>query len=342
MAKALRRRSRGSMRRSARWPARPTAPSPSRSTTAASCSRMARSTERRSRRRLRRSRLPDRARLRRCRHAPASARARPPIARPTGSVDLMEQECERLGLARRSRRRTRQQARRRSRLSLWRARDRAGRRRGRGRELAASTGRASRRQGGAVEPVLTKLPGYPARLAAGADGGAWLCLFAPRNRLIEFVLEEDAYRADMMREVAREHWIAPALSSGTSFLEPLQCGGVKTMGIHKPWSPTRSYGLLVRLDRNLRPVASFHSRANGRRHGITSVVERDRTRADRRRRAAMPSSVLGGGADDRRSSRCRRSPRPIAACRPSRTSISTCARARSTRCSARTAPASRR
>ena len=131
-------------------------------------------------------------------------------------------------------------------------------------------------EGGAIEPVLTMLPGYPARLAPGADGAAWLCLFAPRNRLIEFVLQEDAYRADMMREVEREHWIAPALSSGAVFLEPLQCGGVKTMGIHKPWSPTRSYGLLVRLDRNLRPVASFHSRANGRRHGITSVIERDR------------------------------------------------------------------
>jgi len=129
--------------------------------------------------------------------------------------------------------------------------------------------------GGGIEPVLTKLPGYPARLAPATDGGAWLCLFAPRNRLIEFVLEEDAYRADMMRDVARDYWIAPALSSGAQFLEPLQCGGVKTMGIHKPWSPTRSYGLLVRLDRSLRPVASFHSRANGRRHGITSAVERD-------------------------------------------------------------------
>lgn len=128
---------------------------------------------------------------------------------------------------------------------------------------------------GGTESVLTKLPGYPARLAAGADGGAWLCLFAPRNRLIEFVLGEDAYRTDMMREVARAHWIAPALSSGAQFLEPLQCGGVKTMGIHKPWSPTRSYGLLVRLDSHLRPVASFHSRANGRRHGITSALERD-------------------------------------------------------------------
>ncbi len=131
-------------------------------------------------------------------------------------------------------------------------------------------------EGGATEPVLTKLPGYPARLSAGADGGAWLCLFAPRNRLIEFVLEEDDYRGDMMREVERAHWIAPALSSGAEFLEPLQCGGVKTMGIHKPWSPSRSYGLVVRLDRNLRPVASFHSRANGRRHGITSAIEQDR------------------------------------------------------------------
>jgi hypothetical protein len=129
--------------------------------------------------------------------------------------------------------------------------------------------------GGAPEPVLTKLPGYPSRLTPAEDGGAWLCLFAPRNRLIEFVLEEGDYRIAMMQEVAREHWIAPALSSGASFLEPLQCGGVKTMGIHKPWSPSRSYGLLVRLDRNLRPIASFHSRANGRRHGITSVLARD-------------------------------------------------------------------
>jgi len=129
------------------------------------------------------------------------------------------------------------------------------------------------RDGGVARPLLTKLPGYPARLAPAADGGAWLALFAPRNRLIEFVLRENDYRAAMMREIDRPYWIAPALQSGESFLEPLQAGGVKTMGIHKPWSPTRSYGLVVRLDADLRPVASFHSRANGRRHGITSVVE---------------------------------------------------------------------
>ncbi len=127
--------------------------------------------------------------------------------------------------------------------------------------------------GGPVRELAAKLPGYPARLAPAADGGAWLCLFAPRNRLIEFVLGEDDYRGEMMREVPREHWIAPALSSGRSFLEPLQCGAVRTMGIHKPWSPTRSYGLVLRLDPALRPVASLHSRANGARHGVTSVLE---------------------------------------------------------------------
>ncbi|HEX6118917.1 MAG TPA: hypothetical protein VFZ03_05645 [Dongiaceae bacterium] len=129
------------------------------------------------------------------------------------------------------------------------------------------------RNGGAPQPLLTKLPGYPARLSPAADGGAWLALFAPRNRLIEFVLLEDQYRTTMMREIEQSNWIAPALSSGNSFLEPLQSGGVKTMGIHKPWSPTRSYGLAVKLDSDLRPVASFHSRANGRRHGIASVIE---------------------------------------------------------------------
>jgi hypothetical protein len=132
---------------------------------------------------------------------------------------------------------------------------------------------AIRRQGGAPQSLLTKLPGYPARLASAADGGAWLALFAPRNRLIEFVLLERDYRAAMMREIERPQWIAPALASGASFLEPLQSGGVKTMGIHKPWSPSRSYGLVVRLDAALQPIASFHSRANGRRHGITSVIE---------------------------------------------------------------------
>ena len=126
-------------------------------------------------------------------------------------------------------------------------------------------------KGGEPEPVLDKLPGYPARLAR-RPGGYVMSLFAPRNRLIEFVLLEDDYRADMMREVEDRFWIAPSLSASRSFLEPLQNGGVRVMGIHKPWSPTRSYGLVVCLDEELQPVTSFHSRANGVRHGVTSAI----------------------------------------------------------------------
>ena len=125
--------------------------------------------------------------------------------------------------------------------------------------------------GGAPEPLFTKLPGYPARLCA-RPGGYVMSLFAPRNRLIEFVLSEDDYRADMMREIEDRFWIAPSLSPSRSFLEPLQNGGVRVMGIHKPWSPARSYGLVVCLDEDLQPVMSFHSRANGARHGVTSAI----------------------------------------------------------------------
>ncbi|MGX8013063.1 SMP-30/gluconolactonase/LRE family protein [Mesorhizobium sp. ORM8.1] len=123
--------------------------------------------------------------------------------------------------------------------------------------------------------VLAHLPGYPSRLSLAGDGGAWLALFAPRNRLIEFVLQERHYRQDMIDQVPPAYWIAPALASNRSFLEPLQCGGIRTMGIHKPWSPSRSYGLVAKLGRDMQPQFSLHSRANGTRHGICSVVEKD-------------------------------------------------------------------
>ena len=123
------------------------------------------------------------------------------------------------------------------------------------------------------QPVLSNLPGYPARLTPAAGGGVWLSLMAPRNRLVELVLAERAYRRDMVATVPRDLWIAPQMASGNSFLEPLQCGGVVTMGVRKPWAPGRSYGLIARLDDRLRPVASLHSRADGRRHGIKEAVE---------------------------------------------------------------------
>ena len=133
--------------------------------------------------------------------------------------------------------------------------------------------RLLRLDGSRPQPVLESLPGYPARLAPASGGGAWLALFAPRNRLIEFVLQETHYRIAMMAEVKPEFWVAPALSSGDSFLEPLQCGGIRMLGVHKAWSPTRSFGLVVRLGADMAPLFSLHSRANGTRHGVTSVLE---------------------------------------------------------------------
>jgi hypothetical protein len=121
--------------------------------------------------------------------------------------------------------------------------------------------------------VLDRLPAYPSRLARAAGGGAWLTLFAARTRLVEFVLREPAYRRRMIAEVAPEHWVAPALSSGHSFLEPLQGGAVKQLGIAKPWAPPRSYGLVVRLDAQGLPRYSLHSRADGRHHGAVAVAE---------------------------------------------------------------------
>ncbi|HWA46583.1 MAG TPA: hypothetical protein VHA10_25415 [Hypericibacter adhaerens] len=121
--------------------------------------------------------------------------------------------------------------------------------------------------------LLDLLPGYPARLAPATGGGHWLCVFAPRSRLVEFVLRERGFCADMFREVEAEYWIAPALNSGQSFLEPLQGGAIKQLGILKPWAPSRSYGLLIRLDAAFQPVTSYHSRADGTRHGVTSCLD---------------------------------------------------------------------
>ncbi len=129
---------------------------------------------------------------------------------------------------------------------------------------------------GRREPVLENLPAYPSRLSRADDNSIWLALFAPRSQLVEFVLSEDGYRDRMIREIDADHWVAPCLRSGATPLEPTQQGGVKQLGVLKPWSPTRSYGLVARLDSAFRPVASLHSRANGRRHGVTSCLVADK------------------------------------------------------------------
>lgn len=121
--------------------------------------------------------------------------------------------------------------------------------------------------------ALADITGYPGRLSAASDGGAWLSVFAPRSQLVEFVLREDDYRRSMMAEIEPRFWIAPSLSPTQSFLEPMQLGGLKQLGILKPWAPTRSFGLIICLDSALEPRLSFHSRADGTRHGITSSLE---------------------------------------------------------------------
>ena len=130
------------------------------------------------------------------------------------------------------------------------------------------------RPGQPPEPVLTDLPAYPARLAPTSSGlGAWLPLFAPRRRIVELVMRETAFRDRMMAEMPAAYWVAPSLRPMESYYEPLQGGTLKKLAMLKPWAPSRSYGLVVELDEEFQPIRSFHSRADGKRHGISSCTE---------------------------------------------------------------------
>lgn len=135
--------------------------------------------------------------------------------------------------------------------------------------------RVVRIAGGRTAPWLAELPGYPSRMAAAGDGGVWLSCFVCRTQLVEFVLREDAYRRRMLAEIDPRYWIAPALSSGRSFLEPLQGAGVKQMGVLKPWAPPRSYGLVIKVNANGRIVRSLHAPVDGTNHGIVAIAELD-------------------------------------------------------------------
>jgi Strictosidine synthase len=126
---------------------------------------------------------------------------------------------------------------------------------------------------GFIETVIRNMPGYPSRLTTTAGGGFWLSLFGVRTHLVEFVLKEDDFRYEMMRTIPRPYWIAPAISSKRDCLEPLQLGGLRALGIEKPWAPPRSYGLLARLDADGEVVDTLHSRVGGKNHGITNAME---------------------------------------------------------------------
>jgi len=125
--------------------------------------------------------------------------------------------------------------------------------------------------GARQRPVMSNLAGYPSRIVA-TTAGYWLSLFALRTQLVEFVLGEDAFRREMMATVDPEFWIRPALRATGHFYEPLQGGGIKQLGIMKPWAPPRAYGLIAEMDRNIEVLQSLHSRYDGIRHGITGLA----------------------------------------------------------------------
>ena len=130
--------------------------------------------------------------------------------------------------------------------------------------------------GQTARAVTDSLPGYPSRItpaSAEQGGGYWLTCFTLRTQLVEFVLREPTFRKRMLREIEPQYWIAPALNSGNTFLEPMQGAQLKMMGIVKPWAPPRSYGLVIRLSPEGRVRYSLHSRFDGKHHGVVAAVE---------------------------------------------------------------------
>ncbi|MGV3551001.1 hypothetical protein [Rhizobium sp.] len=126
---------------------------------------------------------------------------------------------------------------------------------------------------GHTENVLQHLPAYPARIAPAIDAGYWLSFYSTRNQLVEFILREDKFRQRMLAEIPEPYWVAPSLNSWSSYKEPMQGSQLKQMGVLKPYAVTRSYGLVVNCDSQMRPLSSFHSRADGAAHGTVAACE---------------------------------------------------------------------
>ena len=126
--------------------------------------------------------------------------------------------------------------------------------------------------GAASKFVLQDAPGYPARIHPLSDGGYVLSLFSRRDPLIEFIITEPEFIERMKAEIDPEHWIGPRLAATADYRVPIQMGATRLFGEIKPWAPSSSYGLIIILDEHFTPLASAQSRANGKRHGITSAV----------------------------------------------------------------------
>lgn len=125
---------------------------------------------------------------------------------------------------------------------------------------------------GKVAGELANLPGYPGRVIPAQNGGFLLSFLSIRNQLVEFVLREPAYVRRMMAEIDREFWICPMLKPPSSPEAVMQAGAERHHGEMKPWAPSLSYGLIAGIGAGLLPEFAWHSRANGDRHGLTSLA----------------------------------------------------------------------
>jgi hypothetical protein len=119
--------------------------------------------------------------------------------------------------------------------------------------------------------LAENLPGYPARIIPFGSGYC-VAYFALRTQLVDFVLSEDSYRRKMIERIEPAFWIAPSLRSEGHYLEPVQGGGLRKHGSVNAWAPPRSYGLVVIVDEDFEPMASFHSRVGGLCHGVTGLA----------------------------------------------------------------------
>jgi len=117
----------------------------------------------------------------------------------------------------------------------------------------------------------TGFPAYLGRIRKMSQGYL-LCCLSRRDPLIEFLRTEQDFVDEMKRTINPRHWISPRITPEFSHDFPIELGATRLFGEIKPWAPSFSYGLLIKLDKKLMPYGSAQSRANGRRHAISDAV----------------------------------------------------------------------
>lgn len=126
--------------------------------------------------------------------------------------------------------------------------------------------------GGPAVQVGSLLPGYPARMAADSGTNVLVSFLSLRTHLVEFVLREDEYRAEMVNTIDPEYWVSPTLRLDGERWEPLQIGSMKHLNVTKPWAPPRAYGLVARMGSDGTFLSSWHARVGSPRSGVTGMT----------------------------------------------------------------------